>query len=165
MRNKLVFFASAIGALLAIFSAFVFGQQPQPLPPAYSPAANPYARGIYSEGIVESAQTQGENINIYPEVAGPIARVLVSEGQSVRKGDILVMIDDSVQRPTTEQQKAQLTEAIVKDVMTFTGVGDEAVSVSIEEIGLSDWMEKVYQPDILNGPGKLYKKPGYDPRK
>jgi len=26
-------------------------------------------------------------------------------------------------------------------------------------------MEKVYQPDILNGPGKLYKKPGYDPRK
>jgi len=63
----------------------------------------------------------------------------------------------------SEQQKAQLTEAIVKDVMTFTGVGDEAVSVSIEEIGPSDWMEKVYQPDILNGPGKLYKKPGYDP--
>ena len=49
--------------------------------------------------------------------------------------------------------------------MTFTGVGDEAVSVSIEEIGLSDWMEKVYQLDILNGPGKLYKKPGYNPLK
>ena len=65
----------------------------------------------------------------------------------------------------SEQQKAQLTEAIVKDVMTFTGVGDEAVSVSIEEIGPSDWMEKVYQPDILNGPGRLYKKPGYDPLK
>ena len=65
----------------------------------------------------------------------------------------------------SEQQKAQLTEAIVKDVMTFTEVGDEAVSVSIEEIGPSDWMEKVYQPDILSGPGKLYKKPGYDPRK
>ena len=65
----------------------------------------------------------------------------------------------------SEQQKAQLTEAIAKDVMTFTGVGDEAVSVSIEEIGPSDWMEKVYQPDILNGPSKLYKKPGYDPRK
>ena len=65
----------------------------------------------------------------------------------------------------SEQQKAQLTESIVKDVMTFTGVGDEAVSVSIEEIGPSDWIEKVYQPDILNGPGKLYKKPGYDPRK
>ena len=49
--------------------------------------------------------------------------------------------------------------------MTFTGVGDGAVSVSIEEIGPSDWTEKVYQPDILNGPGKLYKKPGYNPLK
>jgi len=55
----------------------------------------------------------------------------------------------------SEQQKAQLTEAIAKDVMTFTGVGDEAVSVSIEEIGPSDWMEKVYQPDILNGPASF----------
>jgi len=50
----------------------------------------------------------------------------------------------------SEQQKALLAEAIVKDVMTFTGVGDEAVSASIEEIGPSDWVEKVYQPDILN---------------
>ena len=65
----------------------------------------------------------------------------------------------------SEQQKAQLTEAIVKDVMTFSGVGDAAVSVSIEEIGASDWVEKVYRPDILNGPGKLYKKPGYNPLK
>jgi len=63
----------------------------------------------------------------------------------------------------SEQQKARLAEAIVKDVMTFTGVGDEAVSASIEEIGPSDWVEKVYQPDILNCPGKLYKKPGYNP--
>ena len=63
----------------------------------------------------------------------------------------------------SEQQKARLAEAIVKDVMTFTGVGDEAVSVSIEEIAPSDWVEKVYQPDILNCPGKLYKKPGYNP--
>jgi len=63
----------------------------------------------------------------------------------------------------SEQQKALLAEAIVKDVMNFTGVGDEAVSASIEEIGPSDWVEKVYQPDILNCPGKLYKKPGYNP--
>ena len=55
----------------------------------------------------------------------------------------------------SEQQKARLAEAIVKDVMTFPGVGDEAVSVSIEEIGPSYWMEKVYQPDILNGPASF----------
>ena len=84
----------------------MFGQQPSALPPAYNPAANPYAHGIYSEGIVESAQMQGVNVNIYPEVTGPIAKVFVSEGQMVRKGQLLLAIDDSVQRPTTEQQKA-----------------------------------------------------------
>jgi 4-oxalocrotonate tautomerase len=59
----------------------------------------------------------------------------------------------------SEQQKLQLTEAIVKDVMTFARVGDNAVSVSVEEIGPSDWVDKVYRPDILNGPGKLYEEP------
>ena len=49
--------------------------------------------------------------------------------------------------------------------MTFARVGDEAVSVSAEEIAPSDWVDKVYQPDILNGTGKLYKKPGYNPLK
>ena len=61
----------------------------------------------------------------------------------------------------SEQQKAEMTEAIVKDVMTFTGVGEAAVSVSIEEIGAGEWKDKVYQPDI-DGSGKLYKKPGYE---
>jgi hypothetical protein len=26
-----------------------------------------------------------------------------------------------------------------------------------------DWTEEVYKPDILNGAGMLYKKPGYHP--
>jgi 4-oxalocrotonate tautomerase len=63
----------------------------------------------------------------------------------------------------SEQQKAQLAEAIVKDVMAFANVGNEAVSVAIEEIKPGDWTEKVYKPDILSSSGKLYKKPGYNP--
>jgi hypothetical protein len=47
--------------------------------------------------------------------------------------------------------------------MTFARVGVQVVSVSIEEIEPSDWVDKVYRPDILNGSGKLYKKPGYNP--
>ncbi|MGE5174382.1 MAG: hypothetical protein ACM3MD_11210 [Betaproteobacteria bacterium] len=45
--------------------------------------------------------------------------------------------------------------------MSVLSFGEESVSVSIEEIRSQDWAEKVYKPDILNGPGKLYKKPGY----
>jgi 4-oxalocrotonate tautomerase len=63
----------------------------------------------------------------------------------------------------SEQQKTQLAEAIVKDVMAIANVGNEAVSVAIEEIKPGDWTEKVYKPDILSSSGKLYKKPGYNP--
>ena len=63
----------------------------------------------------------------------------------------------------SEQQKVQLAEAIVKDVMVIAKVGDEAVSVTVEEVSSGDWANKVYKPDILNSPGKLYKKPGYNP--
>jgi 4-oxalocrotonate tautomerase len=63
----------------------------------------------------------------------------------------------------SEEQKARLAEAIVKDVMAITNVGDDAVSVTIEEVEPDDRAEKVYQPDIVNGTGQLYKKPGYNP--
>ena len=62
----------------------------------------------------------------------------------------------------SDEQKLQLAEAIVKDVMAIAKVGDDAVSVAIEEVTPGDWTEKVYKPDILNSPGKLYKKPGYN---
>jgi len=61
----------------------------------------------------------------------------------------------------SEQQKVRLAEAIVKDVMDALHCGKEPVSLAIEEIEPQDWAEKVYKPIILNGPGKLYKKPGY----
>jgi 4-oxalocrotonate tautomerase len=61
----------------------------------------------------------------------------------------------------SEAQKRRLAEAIVKDITTVLNYGDESVSVAFEEIGAGEWREKVYQPDIMNGAGKLYKKPGY----
>jgi len=61
----------------------------------------------------------------------------------------------------TEQQKKQLTEAIVKDVVAVAGVGESSVSVAIEEIPPAEWTEKVYKPDIQSKWDKLYKKPGY----
>jgi len=61
----------------------------------------------------------------------------------------------------TEQQKTQLAEAITKDVIKIFNYGEEAVSVAMEEIKPEDWAGKVYQPDIINHPGQLYKKPGY----
>lgn len=63
----------------------------------------------------------------------------------------------------SEQDKSRLAEAITKAVTTTLKYGDESVSVAIEEIKPKDWLAKVYNPDILGNPDKLYKKPGYTP--
>jgi 4-oxalocrotonate tautomerase len=63
----------------------------------------------------------------------------------------------------SEQQKARLAEEIVKDVVAIAKCEEKSVSVAIEEIKPEDWAEKVYKPDILDSPEKLYKKPGYNP--
>ncbi|EEF59952.1 tautomerase family protein [Pedosphaera parvula] len=61
----------------------------------------------------------------------------------------------------SEEQKAQLAEAITRDVMKVLGYGEESVSVAMEEIKAQDWAEQVYKPDIIAKPEKIYKKPGY----
>ena len=61
----------------------------------------------------------------------------------------------------SEEQKTRLAEAITKDVMNTLHYGEESVSVAFEEIPAQEWAEKVYKPDILNHPEKLYKTPGY----
>lgn len=104
MKNKMVFIISFIGALSGIAAAILSGITEPTLPPAYNPAASPYASAIYAEGIVESAQTSGENSNMYPEVAGTVKEILVSEGQQVKAGQPRLLIDDSIQRATAEQQ-------------------------------------------------------------
>lgn len=63
----------------------------------------------------------------------------------------------------SEQQKARIAEEVAKAIMVTTGNGEDAVSVSIEDVQPSDWAETVYRPDVLAKPGTLYKKPGYNP--
>jgi 4-oxalocrotonate tautomerase len=48
----------------------------------------------------------------------------------------------------SEDQKAKLAAAIVKDVTRALNYGEESVSVAMEEVPASEWLEKVYKPDI-----------------
>ncbi len=63
----------------------------------------------------------------------------------------------------SEQQKTKIAEEVTKAIMATANCAEDAVSVSIEDIEPNDWVEQVYKPDIIGGPGALYKKPGYDP--
>jgi len=111
VNNRILFGLAGVGVLLGIAGAWYFGIRHPPQPPAFNPAANPYAHGIYANGIIESAQASGENVNIYPEVAGPIVEVLVAEGQSVPAGTVLLRIDPAVQQALAAQQQAQAEAA------------------------------------------------------
>ncbi len=46
--------------------------------------------------------------------------------------------------------------------MDILDLGEESISVALEEVAAEDWAEKVYKPDIVRKPEQLYKKPGYD---
>jgi HlyD family secretion protein len=118
MKSKMIFIVSFIGVLGGIAAAILSGITKPALPPAYNPAASPYPSAIYAEGIVESAQTSGENINVYPEVAGTVKEILVSEGQPVKAGQPLLLIDDSIQRATAEQlgSQADAAEALLREL-------------------------------------------------
>ncbi len=111
MRNKILFALVAVGLLGGLVSAVVSSRTLHPPPPVFLPAPDPFANGVYANGIVESYQGNGNNTNIYPQVAGRVTRIFVTDGQKVAEGDPLLQLDDSVQRATTEQLRAQADAA------------------------------------------------------
>jgi HlyD family secretion protein len=112
MRYRLLFTLAFVGILAGCVAAYIFSIEKPAQPPVFNPASNPYPQGIYAEGIVESDQASGSNVNVYPEVPGTVKQILVAEGQAVHKGDPLLLIDDSIQRATAEQQQSQAEAAL-----------------------------------------------------
>ena len=62
----------------------------------------------------------------------------------------------------TEEQKQDLTKRIAADLIAATGCTEASISIAIEEVAKEAWKDQVYGPEIMNGPGKLYRKPGYE---
>jgi len=109
--RKILFALSLLGLLAGCVVAYLSAITQPPLAPAFNPPTNPYPKGIYAEGMVESDQPSGVNINVYPEVSGTVKEIAVKEGQEVRKGEVLLRIDDSIQRATVEQLQSQARAA------------------------------------------------------
>jgi 4-oxalocrotonate tautomerase len=56
---------------------------------------------------------------------------------------------------------APLSKALVETL----DCPDFDVSIGIEDVRPADWVERVYEPDILGKPDTMYKQPGYAPLK
>ena len=111
MKPRIELLLAFLGLTAGLVVAWFYALRVVPQPPAFSPAANPYAKGIYAEGMVEAYQNSGENINIFPNISGTIVDIPVHEGQWVRKGTVLIRFDDSVQKAAAESSKAQIAYA------------------------------------------------------
>ncbi|WP_028214119.1 HlyD family secretion protein [Paraburkholderia mimosarum] len=111
MKHRILFAAAIAGFTASVVAAWVFGVQQSPQPPVFQPAANPYEHGVYATGIVESDQPAGANVNIYPDVGGAVTRLYVRDGDRVKAGDVLLTLDDSVQRASAQQLAAQADAA------------------------------------------------------
>jgi HlyD family secretion protein len=147
--RKILFAMSFLGLLVGCIGAYLFGITQPPLPPAFTPPTNPYPSGIYAEGIVESDQPSGENINIYPEVAGTVKTIFVAEGQEVRKGAPLLLIDDSVQRATVEQQRSQWQAALTLLDELRAQPRKETLDVAKSQVDAAQASVKTAQDELL----------------
>ena len=134
MRHAPLYILSAAGILAGVTSAVLYAQERPPLPPVFAPAANPYAKGVYANGIIESYQSEGSNINIYPEVSGPITKIFAAEGEPVKAGTPLLAIDDSVQRATVEQQQSQAEAALAMLQELRAEPRPENLAVSVAQV-------------------------------
>jgi HlyD family secretion protein len=137
-RNKIIFTLSILGLLAALIAAWLFGRERKAQPPVFKPVSNPYDSAIYANGIIESDQSSGENINIYPEVSGPITKVLVREGQQVEAGTPLFTIDDSVQRPTAEQLRLQSEASLALLNELKAQPRKETLAIAVAQVGLAE---------------------------
>jgi HlyD family secretion protein len=112
MRNRIIFSLAILGVVAGLVAAYIFGLQRKAQPPVFTPASSPYPTAIFANGIIESDQSSGSNINVYPEVSGRVTQVLVKEGQQVSAGAALLKIDDSVQKQSTAQLHSQAEAAL-----------------------------------------------------
>lgn len=63
----------------------------------------------------------------------------------------------------SDEQKAAIADALAKALIVSAGCSEASVSVSLEDVAPSDWVETVYKPEILGKPDQLFRKPGYNP--
>ncbi len=62
----------------------------------------------------------------------------------------------------TDEQKAELTQKILKAVQETICPEEKSISIAFEEVSSENWMTEVFTPDILMKKETLYKKPGYN---
>jgi len=96
------------------------------IPLAVAGAAYYYARS-QSYQSTDDAFIDDHVSNVAPKVAGRVDRVLVDDNQSVKKGDLVIVLDDRDFVATTDQKAAALDSARAKEGAAKASI-DQAIA-------------------------------------
>ncbi len=149
MSTRVLFVLSALGVLAGMTAAFLMGRVRSSPPPVFQPVSSPFASAIYANGIIESDQASGANMNLFPEISGPTVVVAVHEGQSVKAGTVLVSIDNRLPTATAEQLRLQSEAAMALLKELQAQPRPETLAVAVAQIALAEANEKTSMDQYL----------------
>ena len=116
---------------------------------------------VSRRGFLKRSTTIMGSVIVYHFSMPHSAGASKAPGAHVLKEDIMPHVSVKMYPGRSEKEKAELAEAILRNVMDIIGAGRSSISVAIEEISPQEWKEKVYQPEIIRKSDKLYIRPGY----
>lgn len=127
-KPKTTVWLAVLGLALALGGAWWWQQQPRSTGVSGSAGAAPAPRAegggpvsveiaaVKQARLQDDAQAVGsltsrQAVTLKPETAGRVARIAFSDGQGVKRGQLLVQLDDTLQRAELSQAQAQLSIA------------------------------------------------------
>ena len=132
----LVCASTAIGAGMLIAQ-----QDLQITPAALRPASKPSdlavetERRIFASGIVEGAQRA---IPLHFELEGRLAAINVAEGDRVRQGSVLALLDSTIWKVNLDEAKVKLYSAEARRARLFNGASTQARQVAHAEVRVAE---------------------------
>jgi HlyD family secretion protein len=114
MIRKWILPILAISLLVFAIAYSLYLNRPETnTPPPVAPARSPYSNTVAGAGMVEpNTQASGTGvISVGSQVAGVVTRIYVSIGQEVKKGDLLLELDNRVASADIAVRKTALASA------------------------------------------------------
>jgi HlyD family secretion protein len=135
------------------------GAAGQQAPLVYTVETAPVSLGNVSQSLPVTGQLRtNQNISLQSKITGRIARVLVQEGERVRRGQLLVELDDADLRALVNAQRANVQTARVRLQQTIVGlpakVQQVETSITQAETALATAQAR-YKQALLNEPAQV----------
>lgn len=112
-------------------------------------SAQALAGPLAASGTIEATEVQ-----IAAEIGGHVAEVLVSEGESLQNGQVLVRFADHLLQAQLEQAQAALTQAQANYALVAAGLPDEQQALAVaaarlEAVSAQQAIDELYQKSAL----------------